>query len=133
MPEEGESLMRALCDVFNRREGEAGVQPLVDPAVTLQDYPGLPDAGWHYGHEGVLEWAAKLISVSSDIRIEPSDFRQVGDRFYYEWQVSGRGTMSGIPAGGTGFGVGTIREGKLYRLELYTNREDALEAAGLRG
>jgi hypothetical protein len=31
-----------------------------------------------------------------------------------------------------GFGVGTVRNGRLLRLELYTVRGDALRAAGLR-
>jgi hypothetical protein len=125
---EGERVMRALCDAFNRRD--AG-NAWLDPRVELHDYPGFPDREWHHGYEGVLDWAGKLLGTGVDLQIEPSDFRQAGNQFFYAWRITGTGRRSGVPVDLRGFGVGTLRRGKLARLELYETREEAVNAMSL--
>jgi SnoaL-like domain len=126
---EGERVMRALCDAFNRLD-PASANPWLDPDVEVHDYPGFPDREWHHGYEGVLGWAAKLQRAGTDLHIEPGDFQQAGDEFFYAWRITGTARRSGVPVDLRGFAVGTLRVGKLTRLELYTTREEALEAMG---
>lgn len=124
---EGETVMRRLVDAFNRRDFVAGIRGLA-PDVELQDYPGLPDEAWHHGLDGAGEWTAKLLATAPDLRIEPSDFQQVGDRFLYAWRITGMAGRSSVPVSFNGYGVGTLSAGKLARLELYTGRHEALAA-----
>jgi hypothetical protein len=63
---EGERVMRALCDAFNRLD-PASANPWLEPDVEVHDYPGFPDREWHHGYEGVLGWAAKLQRAGTDL------------------------------------------------------------------
>jgi SnoaL-like domain len=126
---EGERVMRALCDAFNRLD-PTSANAWLDPQVEVPDYPGFPDREWHHGYEGVLAWAAKLQREGTDLQIEPSDFQQAGDQFIYTWRITGTARRSGVPVDLRGFGIFTLRAGKLARLELYKTRQEALEATG---
>jgi DegV family protein with EDD domain len=119
--------MRRLVQAFNRHEVASVVGDL-DPEVAFQDYPVLPDAGWNQGIQGVEQWSAKWLSVVPDAQIEVSDFLEAGPRFLYSWRIFGHGRHSGADETMAGFGVGTLRGKRLVRLELYVDRDEALDA-----
>jgi hypothetical protein len=123
--------MRALVQVFNDRAGLERVVDLITPDVVFQDYPAMPDAGWHRGPQGVIEWGAKWLQLFPDGTLEVFDFRAAGARFFYGYHGIGHGKLSGAGSEFRGWGVGTMSGGRLARLELFTDISEALAAAGL--
>jgi ketosteroid isomerase-like protein len=68
-----------------------------------------------------------------NVAVSPETFHDRGDRVVGVHSFRGQGKRSGIPA--RDFSVAcvfTLRDGKVVRLILYSNKNDALKAAGLR-
>ncbi len=123
---------RQLWAAFNEGEYDR-VLPLLDPEIELQDWPDVPDARWHRGIEGVGGWVANMLEVIANPRIALRDFAPVDDsRFLVEADFSAVGKRSGVnPPPIHAFAVVTMRAGKFRRMELYRERAEALQAAGL--
>jgi ketosteroid isomerase-like protein len=138
---EGEAdfrLFRELCDAFN----ELGRSDLDDPFtakpfqylhedVELQDYPGIPGAAWHVGHQGALQWTTNLWESFEDFRLEPQEFVP-GSRGRYVCitDTVGQGRRSGVEISLTAYAVVTVEEGRIRRIAITTDRQEALDAAG---
>ena len=77
-------------------------------------------------------WAAFLEAWDRFATV-PEEIVDAGDERVLVWvRFQGRGRGSGAPvADFSGAQVFTLRDGKVVRLELFTRRADALEAAGL--
>lgn len=137
--EEDFRVYRELCDAFNN----LGKSHLDDPFeaapfrylhedVELQDYPGIPGATWHVGHPGALQWTMNLWESFGDFRLEPREFIRAGrGRFVCVTDTAGQGRRSGLQLSLTAYAVVTIKEDKVRRIAITTDRQEALEAAGL--
>jgi ketosteroid isomerase-like protein len=91
-----------------------------------------PDlAGEHRGHEGFrLLWDA-WNSAWDDLRFEPKQLIDAGDRMLVTVQMSGRGVGSGIDINMTYYEVYALRDGRIARHDNFVRRPAALKAAGL--
>lgn len=128
---EEEGLIRAVIQAFNDGAAQRATD-LFNPDLEMHDLPSMPDADWHYGIEGAVEWSVKWQTMFPDAQIEASDVRPTsGNRVFFAFKGSGHGVHSGALTEIVGYGVGTVRDGKLSRLEFYIEESDALEAAGL--
>jgi uncharacterized protein len=109
------------------------VLSLVDPEVELEVYTERPDMTdiVYRGHEGFLENLAELTEVFDDFRIEPEELTEGGDAIFAVVRAMGRGRSSGVDIDQRLFHVWTIRDGKALRLEIHSDRERALQAAGI--
>jgi ketosteroid isomerase-like protein len=125
----GEAVMRRLVAAFNDGDTPRALDDL-DPEVAFQDHPEMPDATWNRGLQGGVAWAAKWRESIAELHLDVADFREQGDRFFYAWTATGRGRASGADVMMQGYGVGTLRDGRLLRLELYTDRDEALRSIG---
>jgi ketosteroid isomerase-like protein len=65
--------------------------------------------------------------------VEPVEAKGKGDRVFLWVHFSGHGRESGAPAEGELAHVLTMRDGKVARIAEYSDRQEALEASGLRG
>ena len=65
------------------------------------------------------------------IRAEPIRFVEAGDRVFAFIRSIGKGRGSSIEVELDTFGVYTIRDSKVTRVQYFTDREAALAAAGL--
>jgi ketosteroid isomerase-like protein len=100
-----------------------------DPEIEFQipnERPvrGVAAMGRRWG-EWLRAWA--------DVAVSPETFHDGGDRVVGVHSFRGQGKRSGIPV--RDFSVAcvfTLRDGRVVRLILYSNENDALEAAGLR-
>jgi ketosteroid isomerase-like protein len=132
MSRENVELARKAFDALN----QGGVEALLvylDPEIEWISTPGfLPDAENRFGHEGVKKWFEMLEEHFEDVRWEAKEFIDAGDRIMVAATTTARGKASGIPAELTLFHVVTVRDGKAVREESYLDRNQALEAAGLR-
>jgi ketosteroid isomerase-like protein len=94
--------------------------------------PGTPLEGPTRGPEGVREYFARVEEASTTFRIEVERIRTVGgDR------VLVFGQLKVVTSGGVAFdqpitNVYELVAGKLRRVDVYFDREEGLEAVGLR-
>ena len=90
----------------------------------------LPDAGTYRGHDGVRRLLARFEEVLEDLRFEPLEFIQVGERIVVPLEWSGRGTMSGaVVAERQGeTWVFTVRGPQVSEVHEYAAKEEALAA-----
>src|SRR4051812_24985458 len=108
---------------------------LIDSEIEWQGPREFPDlAEPAHGHEGITRYLAKIAEVMDDYRMIPERFIDAGDdRVLVFSREGGRGKESGaeVMTNLTAH-VWTISGGKATRMQSYWEREDALEALGLR-
>jgi ketosteroid isomerase-like protein len=99
-----------------------------DPAA---DWVGVNDI--YRGHDGVRSYIAQVYEAFEEYRTEVEDLLDAGDKVITLAIEHARGRRSGarVEARRTAH-VWTMRENKAIRLDLYLDRAQALEAAGLR-
>jgi ketosteroid isomerase-like protein len=132
MSQENVEVARRAMDALSR-DGVGGLLPFLDTDVEWVSIPGfLPDAEDRRGHAGVVGWFEQVDELFDDTRWEAHELLDAGDRLMIVSTVSGRGKISGAVAEITLFHAVTAREGRVLRFESYLEREQALEAVGLR-
>ena len=83
------------------------------------------------GRDGLRAFFRERRETWKSIRDECADLIDAGDRVISEVVTHGRGRASEIEAEMKHYGVWTIRDGKVIRVEWFRQRAEALEAAGL--
>ena len=85
------------------------------------------------GVEAMQRSWREFLSAWKDFKAEPEEIIDAGEQVLVLDKLGGRGRGSGVPADGLrGASLFTFREGRVVRLAQYTDRAEALEAAGLR-
>jgi ketosteroid isomerase-like protein len=85
-----------------------------------------------YGHDGYRRLWRKWLDSFGDLRFEPEEVIDLGDKLLVTMQVRGRGSGSGVPVSLPMVQLFTLRRGLVVRHEDFADRSEALEAAGLR-
>ena len=75
----------------------------------------------------ILEWLGQW----EDWRVKPEEYIPAGEFVVVLCRYTGRGKESGVEVDTHGAHLWTFREGKAIRIEVFSSRERALEAAGL--
>jgi ketosteroid isomerase-like protein len=88
------------------------------------------DAVFH-GHDGMRQLWRYWLDAFEDIRWDPEEVLDLGDRFLVTSQQRGHGSGSGVAVSEPVFQLFTIRRGLVSRQEDFLDRSTALEAAGL--
>jgi ketosteroid isomerase-like protein len=137
--EEDFRVFHELCDAFNG----LGKIPLDDPFeaepfrylhedVELQDYPDIPGATWHVGHAGALQWTTNLWESFGNFQLQPRECIHAGrGRFVCVTGTVGQGRRSGLQVSLTAYAIVTIEDGKVRRIGITVDRQEALRAVGL--
>jgi ketosteroid isomerase-like protein len=84
-----------------------------------------------YGHDGYLELWRYWLEAFDDIRWDPEEILDFGDRLLVTTQQRGHGSGSGVAVSHQVFQLFTFRRGLVIRQEDFLDRSKALEAAGL--
>ena len=122
--------VRRLFAAFNKRDWgafSAELDPEVEYAPVEEDavYRG-PEAFLQYVERWLEAWDT-FLGEAEEIESTPAE-----DRAFIALRFRGRGKGSGAEFDDRIFWVGELRGGRLYRISEYTDRAEALEAAGLR-
>jgi ketosteroid isomerase-like protein len=120
---------RRWVDAFNRRDVDA-LATEADPEVELHEWPAVVGARTYHGPDGVREAIDSWFEVWEWMRVEVEDIVEAGDRVLITLHQRAKGTGSEAEVEIRSFNVYTFREGKAVRIELFTEREDALAAFG---
>ena len=103
---------------------------LLDPDIEVEVHTERPDMerSLYRGYEGFLANIGELTDVFDDFTIEPEAVDDRGDRIMVAVRASGRGKLSGAAIEVRLFHVWTVVNDLATRLEVYSEREQALAA-----
>jgi ketosteroid isomerase-like protein len=130
MSAENVELVRRFVDAFNRRDVES-LAGHYHPDVELHEWPTAPGAGSYHGIDGVRSALDTWFEVWEWMRVEVVDLVDAGDHVLVTLDQVAKGKGSEVEVEIRSYNVYTFRDGKVLRMELFTEREPALEAAGL--
>jgi ketosteroid isomerase-like protein len=98
-----------------------------------------PDIVWNpaeesatQGHDAVRASLVRWKSEWDHYEMLPEEFEETGDRVVVAVSFRARGRASGIEVDARLYDVYTLRDGKIVRMDQFTEQSEALEAAGLR-
>jgi ketosteroid isomerase-like protein len=118
-------LVRAVYDRFRGGDPE-GALSLYDPEVEVHDRPELPDPRVYRGHEGVLASLDASRAEFAGFDLVPEEFVDAGDRVIVVFRFLGTGRESGVPIEERLCHSWTVRDGRVIRMEVHSDREAAL-------
>jgi ketosteroid isomerase-like protein len=130
MSQENVEIVRASIAAFNAGDLEAALVN-VHPEVEWYTNAAAPDMGLFRGHDGLKKMAAMLEEVLGDVRMEADEFLDGGDEVVVLGRLHVTGAGSGAATESYRAWVYTLRGGEIIRHLTYTERAQALEAAGL--
>ena len=124
-------VMRQGYAALNRRDfGFVGTA--LDPDIELHRAQVFLDvSGTFYGHDGYLEVWRRAFESFEDLRFEPEELLDLGDRVLVTSHMSGHGTGSGVAISQRFFQLFTLRRGLVIRQDDFQDRAEALDAAGV--
>jgi ketosteroid isomerase-like protein len=126
---------RLALEAYNRRDLDAvaiGFQP------DLEYYPyrefveaGLAESCYH-GPSGYRAYILGTNEVwGADVRLEPTELIDLGDRLVVLADMPMRAQASGVPLSEKYACVSTLKDGRVIRQQDYLDHAEALEAVGL--
>jgi ketosteroid isomerase-like protein len=134
MSRENVEVVRRLYEAIARRDSE-GVLALYDPDVEW-DMSGFPYGEMlerrSHGHAGLRAFWHELYEAWEEYEHDCHELIDAGDHVVSIVTDRGRGRASGAEVELSGYGVWTIRDGKIIRVVWFRTREEALNAVGLR-
>jgi 2-(1,2-epoxy-1,2-dihydrophenyl)acetyl-CoA isomerase len=128
MPREVEDLARSDYDWFNR---EHESPPTWHPEGEYINAREDPDHAVHRGIDAIRKHVQGWVDSYPDLRVEPLEIRSNGNRVFVWVRFTGHGAESGASVEMELANVVTYEDGRIRRLEEYSDRAEALEAIGL--
>ena len=122
--------VRRFVDAFNRR-AISEVLGDADPGIQLDEWPEAPGARSYRGPDGVRDALDTWFETWEWMHVEIDELREVGDCVFFTLNQRAKGSSSGIEVEIKSWNVYTFGAGKLTRIQLFLDRDQALEAAGL--
>jgi uncharacterized protein len=124
---DAETVRRGI-DAYNRGDVEALIE-LSDPEITMVPVRALLEGGEYRGHEGVRRFIADMDEDWASRQIEIDEIRDLDDAVL----VLGTFAATGRSGNEVRYPLAwhsTYREGKLLRMQAYSDRDAALRALG---
>jgi len=104
-------------------DGEVDPDLVIESRFRPEPYSGLG---------GVDQWTREIDEQFQEWRIDVSDWRSQGNLVVALGQLHIRGRAGGVELDQPAAAVVEVRDGRLFRLRLFADHAEALEAAGLR-
>jgi len=119
---------RAAYAAWSARDLDAFVRVFAED-VELQPFLGAGlGASTYRGHQGLRRWFQEANDAWDELRVEPYEFREAGDRLAVFLRATGRGRGSHAEVEAEIVHVAEFQGGKFTRLEGFADREQALKA-----
>jgi ketosteroid isomerase-like protein len=132
MSRENVEVVRGVYAATNRGDRERALG-FAHPEIVIDATRRVFNPTTYVGMEGLGRMLADMDEVWEEFRTEPLEFIDAGDRVVVVGHLVGNGKASGVEVRQPIAGIWTVRDGRIVRAELgYTDRREALEAAGLR-
>ena len=126
---------RLGVEAYNRRDLDA-VVAAYHPDLEYYPYREFVQAGLaepcYHGPSGYQAYISATYDVwGTDVRLEPTELIDLGDRVVLLADMPMRAQASGIPFAQTYAGVSTLKHGRVIRQDDFLTHAEALEAVGL--
>ena len=131
MSQENIEIVRAVMAYQAGGDDEAWLRETFHPDVEFDMTHRSFDPRVYRGHEGILEWHAQLSETWADWHSEPEEYLESGDHVVVMVRAHGRGRVGGVEVVEESASLFTLRDGKVSRLKVYRDRDQALRDAGL--
>jgi ketosteroid isomerase-like protein len=121
---------REYIEAYNRRDFDAAIRHF-DPDIewVLPEHQRSDSA---IGTRGIIRFWEGLDETFDEVRLEPQEYVDAGDRVATRLRHFARGKGSGLELDAELYHqVTTFRDGTIVRIEYVTSWEEALEAAGI--
>ena len=133
MSQENVEIVRRGFAAFNRGDLDGALEEWAPGAIWDWTNSRGFDAGVFRGHDEIRAFWQRFLTAFDEVRMELKDLVEVEDgRFIVENVAYFRG-RDGVEAQARSAWLVTIRDDKQTSLTLYQTKQQALEAAGLRG
>jgi len=131
MSQENVEIVKTFGDAWQRGDLAAALS-IVDDEVEWHDQAAIPDSAVHHGPEAVRRHWEQWLAPWQKIEYETEELRGgSGDCVMVVLRRRGRGKTSGIEVTDQVIHVYTVRGDKIVRFQGYSDKAEALEAAGL--
>ena len=132
MSQENVEVVWRQVEAFNRRDVDA-IVALVSPDVAWKDSVFFSEPARIYkGRAAFREWLDRVLEPWESFHARVEEITEApGDRVFVGGCLTTRGKGSGVETQIRGWFVFWIANGKISRREIFRDRDEALEAAGL--
>ena len=132
MSQENVEVALRLIEASNHRDVE-GFVALLGPDVEWEDPAFWSEPSRMYrGRAEVREWFNRVVDPWERLHFEVEEITEADDRVFAETLLTTRGKGSGAETQIRIWYVVWIANGKITRRQVFRDRDEALEAAGLR-
>ena len=129
MSEENVDALRAAFGMYAR--GDFSPIGMLGDEFELVISPEAPDAGTYRGEEA-RRWLRAWVASFEGMTIEATEILDAGDKVFLGMTQRGRPPGSAVSVEGRWWQVSSFRGREIVRVEMFPDRAQALEAAGLR-
>jgi ketosteroid isomerase-like protein len=133
MSEENVEVFHRWAELWNRRDFEAGLAECIHPEVEWRPITAALDGIVYRGHAGLRRWIEQLFRDWEVFEISFEEAQQLDDDRMLvlgSWKARGRGSGIELDQQRASW-LTDFRDGKVVRMQTFTDRRQALEAAGL--
>ena len=132
MSQENVEVVRSVYTAWNRGDREKALG-FAHPEIVIDATRRVFNPTSYVGIQGARRLFADMDEIWERFRTELDELLDVDDRVVVIGRLIGTGKASGVEVEQPIAGIWTVRDGRIVRAELnYTDRREALEAAGLR-
>jgi ketosteroid isomerase-like protein len=112
------------------RGGVEAFLEFIDPQFEMTTPADMTvEPATYRGHEGMRHYFESFYEIMDEVRFEPQEFIDAGDRVVVPARLVARGRDTGIEAVQQLTMVWTLRDGKAIGCETYATKDEALAAA----
>ena len=97
----------------------------------MSNFHGWPEQQVYEGVEGTRAFLTGWLEAWDDWQLEVEDLRDAGDKVVALVHQRGTSKAAGMPVEMSFAQIFTIRDGKQSRMDMYSDRDEALAAVGL--
>ena len=127
MSDEGLQRLQRGVDAFNARDFETFLD-CFHPDVVHRNRADEPDAGVFRGLDELEGYASRWLDMFADLRIEVTEWIDLGGHIIEVAELHGRGSATGAPVTGGYVFLWTMRAGRIAEGREYATKEEALAA-----
>ena len=132
MSQENVEIVRRAVTAVNQRDIDGYLACCTDDVQLIT--PLADVTGAYDGREGIRRFFTDITDTGPDFKLTVERLETAGrDRVLAFMRVTATGRGSGIPQARSTGNVYDLVEGKIRRIQIFTDPGQALEAAGLRG
>jgi ketosteroid isomerase-like protein len=132
MSRENVEVVRRIYDQYAAGDID-GLLSRVDPEIEFDLSDRLPDEGLHRGREEYRQFLKRTFELWADFQVEVEDLLDGGDAVVAIIHTTATGRASGIEIDERVGHVFWLRDEIPYRFKVFSERSEALAAAGLAG